>query len=120
MSTSISNEQRLRAIHAEGGLEGSAKRSGRRSMVHWVTAVAILAGVSGVTLATIELATPRYLHLNAYSAACFILSGLAGAVLCMEWMLSDRQTYYQRGELSGWLKGWRGLPPDTDDPLLRR
>jgi hypothetical protein len=118
MSTSISNEQRLRALH-RGDPEEPTKRSRRASMVHWVMAAAILAGVSGVILVTIEMATPAYLNLASYIAACFILSGLAGVVLCVNWMLADRQAFYQRGKVDGFYQGWHGQLPDVDDPLLR-
>jgi len=119
VSTSISNAQRLRALQPEG-LDQTADRPRRTATVRWAIAAGILAGVSGITLATVEAVTPEYLYLNAWAATCFILCGLAVAVLCIESMLATREEFYRRGELAGWMKGWRGLPPDTDDPLLHR
>jgi hypothetical protein len=48
-----------------------------------------------------------------------MLAGMASVVLCVHAMLADRQEYYRRGQLDGWMRGWRGQEPDVDDPLLR-
>lgn len=48
-----------------------------------------------------------------------VLAGLGGVVLCLQWMLVDRQDFYRRGHLDGWMRGWRGQEPGGDDPILR-
>jgi magnesium-transporting ATPase (P-type) len=118
MSTSITNAQRLRAIHAHG-TDQQKEHPPRSRMVHWVAAAAVFFGTTGVTLTAIEVATPLYLKLNSFAAASFIIAAIAGAVLCVEWMLADRQTFYLRGKVDGYYQGWHGQLPDADDPLLR-
>jgi hypothetical protein len=60
------------------------------------------------------------MHIALAGAGGLVLAAIGGAVLCVERLLADRQEFYRRGQLSGWMKGWRGEAPDVDDPLLRR
>jgi hypothetical protein len=57
---------------------------------------------------------------SALAAATFsILSIMSGVVLVIDALLADRREFYQRGQLDGWMRGWRGQEPEVDDPLLR-
>jgi hypothetical protein len=49
-----------------------------------------------------------------------ILSAIGASVWVAGMVLADRQDFYHRGLLDGWMRGWRGQPPDVDDPLVRR
>lgn len=118
MTMSISKEQRRRAVD---GLQPDqpAGRSRRTPMVRWLRTAAVVSGLAGVSASTIEIVTVEYLHLNPVAGAFFVLSGIAVAVLCVEAMLAERQEFYRRGQLDGWMRGWRGQEPDVDDPLMR-
>ncbi|WP_433368288.1 hypothetical protein ACQPZX_41275 [Actinoplanes sp. CA-142083] len=49
-----------------------------------------------------------------------VLSAVASALWIADGLLADRHAFYRRGKVDGWYEGWRGQPPATDDPLLRR
>lgn len=53
------------------------------------------------------------------AATFFILAVLGGVVLVLDALLASRREFYQRGQLDGWMRGWRGQQPEVDDPLLR-
>lgn len=61
----------------------------------------------------------RSTHLVIIAGSCFCLAGMGGAVLALQALLADRQEFYRRGQLDGWMRGWRGQEPDAGDPLLR-
>lgn len=110
---------------AEGG-----NRAGRPN--HLILAVRIFAGAAaaaGVALGAVDLAADGGVHLVVPAVGCLLLAGLAAAVLVLQAILTDlhadlhaeladRQEFYRRGQLDGWMKGWRGTEPDVDDPLF--
>ena len=53
------------------------------------------------------------------AATFFILAVLGGVVLTIDALLADRHEFYRRGQLDGWMRGWRGQEPEVDDPLMR-
>lgn len=90
-----------------------------RTMIAAVAGVAALTAIAGVALGVADLAGHGNVHLVVPAMTCFVLAGLSSAVLAIHHMLADRQEFYRRGQLDGWMKGWRGQEPDVDDPLLR-
>jgi hypothetical protein len=91
------------------------------SRVRWFTGTALVAGLICLVCAFAH-GDWRY----ALAATGFILlAGIGGAVLCIDaiicdfkTILAERQEFYRRGQLDGWMKGWRGQEPDVDDPLM--
>jgi hypothetical protein len=75
--------------------------------------------VAGIGLGVADLASEGHVHLVIPSATCFVLAALAATILIVNSLLADRQEFYRRGQLDGWMRGWRGQEPETDDPLLR-
>lgn len=74
--------------------------------------------IAAVTLTVLD-AEFNHDHLAIYAAACLVLAGLSGAMLCLHCMLADRDEFYCRGQLDGWMRGWRGQTPEDGDPLLK-
>ena len=59
------------------------------------------------------------LHLTIAACAWFVMTGIGAGLLVTQSMVADRTEFYRRGQLDGWMRGWRGQEPDVDDPLLR-
>lgn len=89
-----------------------------RRLIIGVTVFGVVAGLGGLVLAGLDIVLADA-HLAVYAAACFVLAGLASALLVLKAMLADCQEFYQRGQLDGWYRGYRMQPPDVDNPLLR-
>jgi hypothetical protein len=116
VTISIDQDRQQRARHPAVAAE-PVTRCGRLIIaIHAVLVVAVLAGL---VLVGIDIDLPHGIRFAIYAAACFMTSALCAALLVMHAMLADRQEFYRRGQLDGWMKGWRGLEPDVDDPLLR-
>lgn len=120
MTAEINNRQRAQALQpAKTTGNQSATRHGR--LIIGVAAFGVLAGVGGLVLVGVDLAdSDNDAHVAVYAIACFILAGFAGGLLFINALLADRQTFYHRGQVDGWIKGWRGEEPATEDPLLRQ
>lgn len=52
-------------------------------------------------------------------ATLLMLAGIGAAVLCLHNMIADREDFYRRGHLDGWMRGWHNQDPDGDSPLLK-
>lgn len=117
MTTSIDHDtQDLEAPRASRA-QGRSRRPG--ALITAVRCFTVAAALAGTGLTVADLAGDGAVHLVAAAATSFLLSGMAGGVWIVHAMLADRQEFYRRGQLDGWMKGWRGQPPDVDDPLLR-
>lgn len=89
-----------------------------RAVMRYVMAYTILTSLGAV--ATLALAV--YLgqwRVALTGSTLAILAAIGGGVLCLNLVIADRQEFYRRGVLDGWMRGWRGQPPDIDDPLTR-
>lgn len=105
-----------RQANAHG--QASSGRPGRPRLVAGIVTFGVAAGVGGLVLVGLDIDLTN-VHLAVYSVACFVLAGLAAGLVCINALLADRQEFYRRGQLDGWMRGWRGQEPDADDPLLR-
>lgn len=117
MTADIGEQQRMRALRAPAPGAGQPTRHGR--LVVGITCFGVTAIITGLVLVAEDLTSSRGMHFAVYAAACFILAGLAGGLICTNAILADRQEFYQRGQLDGWYRGYRMQPPDVDDPLLK-
>lgn len=115
MTAEIGEQQRLRALRAPLP-EDRPTRLGR--MIIGITCFGVGATITGLVLAGLDIALTNA-NLAVYAAACFVLAGLASALLVLRAMFADCQEFYRRGQLEGWHRGWNGQPPETSDPLLR-
>jgi hypothetical protein len=116
MTLSIDRETRAKAA-APAGSEPVTREP--HAMITAVACVAAVTVIAGVALGVADLAGHGGIHLVMPAMTCFVLAGLSSAVLVIHTMLADRQEFYRRGQLDGWMRGWRGQEPDVDDPLLR-
>lgn len=119
MTSSIHDSQDLRPkTPAAPGLDadGRPTRSPIVRGVQIFTSVTALAGVGSLTFAF----SHNEWRMGVVGMTFTIIACIGGAVLCVEALLADRNAFYNRGEADGHYKGWRGLPPGVDDPLLRR
>lgn len=116
MTAEITEQRRLRALHTSAP-DGQSTRHSR--LVVGITSFGVGAAVTGLILVAEDLTDRAGFHFAVYAAACFVLAGLAGALLAVRAMLADCQEFYRRGQLEGWNRGWNGLPPEKHDPLLK-
>jgi hypothetical protein len=117
MTIEIDRERKARALEPPQAAQGLRIR--RCTLLWSIGIFGAVAMVAGLILAGLDFAEPRGLHYAVYAASCFVLSGLAGGLICINAILADRREFYRRGQLDGWMKGWRGQEPEVDDPLLR-
>lgn len=117
MTIEIDEDRKYRALHPPAAEAEPSGGSGR--LIVGIRIAMIAAATTGLVLAGIDIDIPRGMRLSIYAAACFTAAGLCGALLCLHAMLADRQEFFRRGQLDGWMKGWRGQAPEVDDPLLR-
>ncbi len=87
-------------------------------MIFWVKLYTAITGGSAVVLLTIAFLLGRW-HIALAGTTVALLAGAGGVVLCIHAMLADRHEFWRRGQLDGWMRGWRGLEPEVDDPLSR-
>lgn len=117
MTIEIDRERKARALHPPQPLDDHHVR---RCTLMWSIGIfGAAALVTGLVLAGLDIARPHGVHFAIYAASCFVLSGLSGALICVNAILADREEFYRRGQLDGWMKGWRGQEPEVNDPLLR-
>jgi hypothetical protein len=91
----------------------------RDRLICGVRIFAAIAVAAGVALGAWDLAGDGGVHLIMPSVGCFVLASQATTILIVHSLLASHQEFYRRGQLDGWMKGWRGQQPDVDDPLLR-
>lgn len=94
--------------------QGEAVRHRRALTAVKVLSVLAAAG-SLVCLGGCLMSEEFSLHFIAGSATLAVLSSIGGSLLVLHALLTSRQDYYQRGVVDGWMRGWRGLPPEVDD-----
>ena len=116
MTTSIDRATRDRAK-----LPSAQQRPtvGRCRLLIGVRIFAAVTAAAGVGLGVADLTMGRSVTLIAAAVTCVLLAALAGTVLVLDALLADRQEFYRRGQLDGWMRSWHGQPPEMDDPLLK-
>jgi hypothetical protein len=73
--------------------------------------------LSGLVFLTIALIFETW-HCALAASTFFIIWGQVVAVLCIEALLASRAKYYEHGELAGWYRGYRMLPPQSVNSVL--
>jgi hypothetical protein len=115
MTQHITAETRAAALAPPGSKSDTVSRSGLILGVRLFTAFMTLKAL-GFLISAFTFAGWR----SALAAATFfILAVLGGLVLTIDCLLAERQEFYRRGQLDGWMRGWRGQEPEIDDPLLK-
>jgi hypothetical protein len=114
MTASISKETRHRAFRPS---VGDDNQLGRPTLVIGVWCFTVSTGLIGVAAMSWAFAYVEW-RTALTGATLLILSGAGGVVLCLRALLAARQKVYQRGQLDGWMRGWRGQDPEVTDPLL--
>lgn len=115
MSLHIGEERRLRALQPPEMSEDGHRAHRTIQGVVVFTAVTALGSIAC-------LATAFALHewrTAVVGMTLAIMSSTAGALLIGHRLIADRQEFYRRGQLDGWMRGWRGQEPEADDPLLK-
>lgn len=117
MTSSIDDSQDLRAPASPSTRRPAGRTSNSRLIrgVQIFTSAAALTGVGALTGAFII----NEWRIGVIGFTFVIGACVAGAVLVANALVADRQEFYQRGKADGWYEGWRGVPPSSDDPLLR-
>lgn len=116
MTIDIDADRRARALAAD------TTQGDRAAAPRWMLGVrlaGIAATMGGFVLVGLSIGNPRAVHLAVYAVGAFIFAGFAGGLLVVNAIFADRAEFYRRGHLDGWMRGWRGQQPETDDPLLR-
>lgn len=118
MTIEIQRERQQRALRPDRDDSPGQPAGPRRirTAIRFSTAVA---GPGGIVLAAVDLASAADMRLLIAGVALVIVAALGAAVLCIDALLTDRGEFYRRGQLDGWMKGWRGQEPDAEDPLLK-
>ncbi len=114
MSTEIDIERRQRAL--QPSTQDNTPRPGR--LVQAVRLLVCVTATAGVGCLVAAFCLDEWRTALAGSTL-LVISAIAGAVWVINGLLAERNRFYQRGFLDGWMRGWRGQEPSTDDPLLR-
>lgn len=117
MSQSITRGSRERALAGASSEPVVLHRGRLINGIRIFTAVMLLAGFSMAVWSLAEGSAS--LHLALGGATFFVLAGMGGVVLSLQAILAERQEFYRRGHLDGWMRGWRGQEPGGDDPILK-
>jgi hypothetical protein len=115
MTLSIDRATRDRASTPPGAAPGTA---GPGKLIIGLRIFTAVATAAGIALGVADLASSGSVHLVIPCVGSFVFAGLAANNLVHHHLLADRQEFYRRGQLDGWMKGWRGQEPGTDDPLI--
>ena len=115
VTSSIDARTRARATNPPPSEPVTGDRARLIFGIRLFTAAGLAAGLG---LGVADVASHGGVHLVIPSATCFMLSGLSATILIVHALLADRQEFYRRGQLDGWMRGWRGQEPEIDDPLL--
>jgi hypothetical protein len=116
MTIEIDEARRQRALHPEVAQRAPSRRC---TLVMGIWIAMLLNLVAALALMGLDLAAPRGLRFSMFGATFLLIAAICGGLICFNAMLADRQEYYRRGQLDGWMRGWRGQEPEVDDPLLR-
>lgn len=116
MTTSIDRDRRKRATEPPAPDADQTELPNRLFRIIRVSAiVTALAGVSCLTAAFAE----NEWRIALVGSTLIIVSAVACAMWAANAIMADRHEFYQRGKADGWMEGWRGQPPTTNDPLMR-
>lgn len=116
MSLNISEERRLRALQPPEQTDSDQRRP--HWMMRGVALTASATALGGIACLAAAFALREWRTALAGSTL-LIIAAIAGAVLVLNQLLADRNEFYRRGQLDGWYRHYRGLPPEVDDPLWR-
>jgi hypothetical protein len=117
MTASVEEERRLRALRPPAPV--SEELGGSAALLQWVKVFAAVTGMGGSGTLTAALCLDE-VHVAFIASTAVVLSAIACAVLVGNALLADRLTFYERGKADGWYEGWKGVPPTTEHPFLRR
>lgn len=117
MTTIIEPDQHHDAVPAP---EGSPIRGGRDRLTSSLWAIFGCGMAGGIILVTVDIVRHDDIRFAIYATLLLAIAALAGAVLAIARMFAEREQFYLRGHLIGWMRGWNGQEPLTDDPLLHR
>jgi hypothetical protein len=91
---------------------------GTQPLMRWVRVFTTLTTGFAVVLLTTAFLLGHW-HVALAGTTVALLAAAGGVVLCVNAILADRQEFWRRGQLDGWMRGWRGQEPEVDDPLFR-
>jgi hypothetical protein len=115
MSLSIDHDRRTRALRPD---QDDDQFSGSK-LIGIIRVGAVLTALAGIGCLAAAFALNEWRTALAGSTLV-IVAVVAGSVCTVNALIADRQEFYRRGKLDGWMQGWRGQEPTADDPLLRR
>lgn len=117
MTIEIGEDRKQRALHPPVAAAEAA--TGPGTIIWGARAFAVLAAMTGVAMSVADLAGDGTVHLVMPALTSFLVAGQSTVILCVHAMIAERGDFYRRGQLDGWMRGWRGQEPHTDDPLLK-
>lgn len=115
MTQSIDRSTRERAVQAPVP-ETVTRR--HRPLTIGVGCFTVVATTGG-TICGVATLTGASWRIAIMGATLLMLAGLGAVVLCVQNMIADRQDFYRRGHLDGWMRGWRGQEPGGEDPTFK-
>lgn len=114
MSLHIGAERRLRAMKPPEMSEDAQPHT----FIRLLALFACTTAFAGVVLLSVGFPIHEW-RLALLGSTLLVIASAAGVVLGVHLVLADRQEYFRRGELVGWMRGWRGEGPESGDSLLR-
>lgn len=116
MTMSIDHDARAKTLRGDGA-EAVIDHGRSRLALFVGWGAGVLATVGALCMAWAF--TTEEWRVALLGTTLLLLAGMGGTVLCLRRFLADRQEFYQRGQLDGWMRGWRGQEPEVFDPLMR-
>lgn len=117
MSAPISRDLRTHVTQPAGQQPTAAEPAGCSRLLRGVQVFTALTALGAAACLATALNHDRW-HYALAAATLAMMAAMGAALLAGNAMLADRQDFYRRGQLDGWMRGWRGQEPDVDDPLL--
>lgn len=117
MSLHISPDRVVRALKPPEPTENAHQRPS--TTIRLVAVVAAGTALTGVVLLTAAIVLEEW-RTALIGSTLLVVSAIAGNVLVWDRLMADRQEFYRRGQLDGWMRGWRGQEPEGCDPLWKR
>jgi hypothetical protein len=117
MTSSIDDSQDLRAPAAPG-----LDPDGRPTTSALIRSVRIITvSLAFVGIGVLSAAFAHNEWRTGVVGFTLIVAACTGAVVwAIDAMLADRNAFYERGSLDGFMRCWRGELPSAKDPLVRR
>lgn len=116
MTASIDDERRMRALRPPEPAPADLHHPHR--LMVGVRIFSLTSALAGIACLSAALAGQNWRAALAGSTLLTI-SAIASSLWIAEILVADRRAFYERGKADGWYAGWRGMPPDPDDPFLR-